>query len=263
MKIGYQALFDFKDAFEAIEFGIEHSFDCVELNQINPSFLPEKYSAVQRERLKNYLFPILIHAPESLSLFNTHRKVLDATLERIYEIIDFGREIDAKGITLHLGSTFTISVGGELIPIHNILQEYRDALQHSLIKLAEYSDKKIKLCIENTAGFRYDFSKEVLKNTLETHNLWLTWDIGHTHKIGKTLAQEDEKFFLNFIEKINEVHLHDNHGEWDEHNVIGTGTIDFKYYFELLKSIDPYFIIEVRPKERALESFEALKKFGS
>ncbi|MDI6840520.1 MAG: sugar phosphate isomerase/epimerase [bacterium] len=260
-RIGYQALFDFEDAFEAIEFGIKYGFTCVELNQTNPSFFPENYSAIQRKRIRDYEFPILLHAPEGLSLFNLHKKALNGTLKRLCEIINFGTDINAKTVTLHLGSTFLISVDGKMIYIHEIIpQQYETTLKYALIELAEYSKDRVPVCIENTAGFRYEISHKVLEELLDTQNLWLTWDIAHTNRIedkGKVL---EEKFFLKYLNKVKEVHLHDNHGGWDEHGIPGTGTVDFNHYFEILKEVNPYFIIEVRPKERAIKSLEAIKK---
>ncbi len=278
-KLGYQALFDFEDAFRAIEFGIEKGFQCVELNQTAPNFSPEKYSPIQRKRLKNYEFPILIHAPQNISLFNLSKKALDGTLEQIYEIIDFAQEISARTITLHLGSAFLISIGGKMLWTHHIMsQKFASTLEYALLKLIEYANQKVFLCIENTSGFRYEISQSIMTKLLSTQNVHLTWDIGHTHILKNKQSvsnannstkvyspassikrEEEEKFFLKFLNKVREVHLHDNNGIWDEHGIIGTGTIDFKHYFEMLKSIDPYFILEIRPKERALESLHILK----
>lgn len=254
-KLGCQVLFDFTDILEALEFCREKGFHCIEINQTNPAFFPEKYSTIQREKIKNSNFPILIHAPESLSLFNLHRKVLNEILGRIYEIIDFANEIGAKGITLHLGATFTISIDGKAVPIENILtKEYKNVLEYSLKKLIEYTKGKTRLCIENTSAFRYDISQEVLKKLLTEGNLWLTWDIGHTNRAG--CKNIDEKFFNKFIDKVNTTHIHDNHGMEDEHIVPGKGTIDFKYYFKILKPVKPYLILEVRPINKALEALE-------
>jgi sugar phosphate isomerase/epimerase len=259
-KLGFQALFDFEDAFHAVEFAIERGFKCVELNQTNPDFFPENYSQVQRKRLKDYLFPILIHAPEGLSLFNLNKKALDGAIERVCEIIDFAHEIGAKGITMHLGSTFTISTGGKMEWIHHILaQRYADSLDQSLKRIIEYADHRVDICIENTSGFRYEISYSILADLLSKTELCMTWDIGHTHELKGSEKAREEGFFIGFLNKVKEVHVHDNHGEWDEHNVPGTGTLDFKHYFEILTSADPYYIIEVRPADRAIKSLEALK----
>lgn len=276
-KIGFQALFDFKDALHAVEFAIENGFKCIELNQTDPAFFPEKYSQVERQRLKNYLFPLLIHAPEGLSLFNLHKKAMDGTLERIYEVIDFAYEINAKSVTLHLGYTFTISVGGKMVWAHHIMApQYAEALKQALLKIIEYADSvgAPPICIENTAGFRYELSHPILAEMLSRTNLCLTWDIGHTHGLKTkkqsstethhpsfyTTGKQEEEILLKFIHKVKAVHLHDNRGEWDEHNIPGTGTVDFKHYFKILDQVEPYYIIEVRPKERAIESLAAIKK---
>jgi len=83
--------------------------------------------------------------------------------------------------------------------------------------------------------------------------LYLTWDIGHSYE-----KKEHIDFFLNNLKYIKNSHIHDHNGKSD-HQVIGTGNIDFKYYFEILKDTDASFIIEVRPKEMALLSLENLK----
>jgi sugar phosphate isomerase/epimerase len=255
-KLGCQVLFDFTDIIDAVEFVREKGFRCIEINQTNPAFFPEKYSPNQRKKLKDSNFPILLHAPESLSLFNLHKNVLNEILERICEVIDFAGEIGAKGVTLHLGAAFTISIDGKAVPIQDILiSEYKDTLEYALKRLIEYAQGKVRLCIENTVAFRYDISQQVLKKLL-SENLWLTWDIGHTNKFENKIG--DEKFFNKFIDKVNTAHIHDNNGIEDEHKVPGKGIIDFEYYFKILKPIKPYLILEVRPIDRALEALESI-----
>ena len=132
--IGYQALFDVRDAFEAIEFGIEKGFSCVELNLTSPALCPENYSHEDRKKLRNYEFPILLHAPQGLSLFSLHQPVIDGTLNRLFEIIDFGEELNVKLITIHIGSTFHVSLDGKTPYIHEIFPDkYAECLKRSLV----------------------------------------------------------------------------------------------------------------------------------
>ncbi|MFA5032143.1 MAG: sugar phosphate isomerase/epimerase [bacterium] len=255
-KLGCQVLFDFTDIIDAVEFVREKGFKCVEINQTNPAFFPEKYSPQQRKKLKDSNFPILFHAPESLSLFNLHKNVLNEILARIYEVIDFAGEIGAKGVTLHLGTAFTISIDGKAVPIQGILtSEYKNTLEYALKQLIEYAKGKVKLCIENTVSFRYDISQQLLKELL-AENLWLTWDLGHTNRKGNKII--DEKFFGEFVNKVNTVHIHDNNGIEDEHKVPGTGILDFERYFKILKPVKPYLILEVRPINKAMEALESI-----
>ncbi|HID93087.1 MAG TPA: sugar phosphate isomerase/epimerase [bacterium (Candidatus Stahlbacteria)] len=261
--IGYQALFDVRDAFEAIEFGIEKGFSCVELNLTSPALCPENYSHEDRKKLRNYEFPILLHAPQGLSLFSLHQPVINGTLNRLFEIIDFGEELNVKLITIHIGSTFHVSLDGKTPYIHEILPDkYAEGLKRSLVRIAEYSKDKVPVAIENTGGFRYDLSHKVLDEVLTDKYLFLTWDIGHTNNLKARERETEEKFFLKFLNKVKNVHIHDNKGDWDEHAVIGSGTVDFQRYFKTFENIDVYFILETRPKEKALQSLEILRKMN-
>jgi sugar phosphate isomerase/epimerase len=61
------------------------------------------------------------------------------------------------------------------------------------------------------------------------------------------------------------VHLHDirqdEKGNKRSHRVIGSGDIDFTYYLDRLAEADVFdYCIEVRPREKARESLQALKK---
>lgn len=258
--IGYQALFDVSDAFEAIEFGIEKGFSCVELNLTSPALCPENYSHEERKKLRDYEFPILLHAPQGLPLFSLHQPVIDGTLTRLFEIIDFGKELNAKLITIHIEATFRVSLDGKIPYIHEILPDkYAESLKYSLERIAEYSKNRVPVAVENTGGFRYDLSHKVLDEILSNRYLFLTWDIGHTNNLDTVKREAEEAFFLKFLNKVRNVHLHDNKGNWDEHAVIGSGSVDFQKYFNIFENIDTYFIIEARPKERALQSLKVLR----
>lgn len=261
--VGYQAMFDVKDAFEAIEFGIEKGFSCVELNLTSPALCPENYSHEDRKKLRNYEFPILLYAPQGLSLFSLHQPVVEGTLSRLFEIIDFAAELNVKLITIHIGSTFHISLDGKTPYIHEILPDkHAEGLKISLLRIAGYSKDKIPVAIENTGGFRYNLSYKVLDEILADKYLFLTWDIGHTNNLKARKREAEENFFLKFLNKIKNLHIHDNKGNWDEHAILGSGTVDFRRYFKIFENMDVYFTLETRPKEKALQSLEILKKMN-
>lgn len=261
--VGYQAMFDFKNAFEAIEFGIERGFSCVELNLTSPALCPENYSPKDRKKLRNYEFPILLHAPQGLSLFSLHQPVIEGMLSRLFEIIDFATDLNTKLITIHIGSTFHVSLDGRTPYIHDILPDkYAEGLKRNLIRIAEYSKDKVPVAIENTGGFRYDLSHKVMNEILADKYLFLTWDIGHTNNLKAGEREVEEKLFLKFLNKVRNLHIHDNKGEWDEHAVLGTGTVDFQKYLKIFENMDVYFILETRPKEKAVQSLKFLKKMN-
>ena len=105
-------------------------------------------------------------------------------------------------------------------------------------------------------------SQKVLDEILTDKYLFLTWDIGHTNNLKAREREAEEKFFFKFLSKVKNVHIHDNKGDWDEHAVIGSGTVDFQKYFKIFENMDVYFTLEIRPKEKALQSLEILKEMS-
>lgn len=258
-RIGIQILFDSPTPEAALDYAITHGFAALELNMSSPVFFPENIDDNSRRVLSSSQIPILLHAPDGLSLFNLHRKSLNATVDRLCEVIELAHEVRARCVTIHLGTSYNISIGGKLVPIHEVFEgEYESALRHSLKRLSEFAKNKTFLCIENTSGSRYQLSQRVLLDSLNNGHLYLTWDIGHTNRL-KGIKRDDE---IGLMEKyshlIKNCHIHDNNGGWDEHNVIGEGNIDFPFYLSRLTNVDTYFIIEVRPVERAIESYKRL-----
>ncbi|MDO9575207.1 MAG: sugar phosphate isomerase/epimerase [bacterium] len=260
-RIGFQVLFDFKDPGEALDYAVEQGFSAIEFNMSSPAFFPENISEKTRRMLSISPIPVLLHAPDGLSLFNLHRKPLEGIVDRLCEVIDLADEIKARCVTIHLGSTFHISEGGQMKFMHKLFpKEYESALRYSLKRLSDYAKTKTFLCVENTSGFRYNLSHKVLKDFLSDEELYLTWDIGHTNRLKGEEREREERFMLEYAHLIKNCHIHDNSGGWDEHTVIGDGNIDFIHYLSKLEKLDTYFIIEVRPKERAVESYARLKK---
>lgn len=260
-RIGFQALFDFKDPVEAVNYAIKQGFSAIEFNMSSPVFFPENITEDSKRALSVSPIAVLLHAPDGLSLFNLHRKPLEGIIDRLCEVIDLADEIKARCVTIHLGSTFHISVGGQMKFMQDLFpQEYESVLRYSLKRLSDYAKTKTLLCIENTAGFRYALSHKVLRDFLSNGQLYLTWDIGHTNRLKGEERDREEGFILEYAHLIKNCHIHDNHGGWDEHTVIGDGNIDFIHYLSKLEKLDTYFIIEVRPKERAVESYARLKK---
>jgi sugar phosphate isomerase/epimerase len=260
-RIGFQVLFDFEDQKEAVNYAIRQGFSAIEFNMSSPAFFPENVSEGSRRALATSPIPVLLHAPDGLSLFNLHRKPLEGIIGRLCEVIDLSDEIRARCVTIHLGSTFHVSEGGQLKLMHELFpEEYESALRYSLTKLSEYAKTKTLLCVENTSGFRYSLSHTVMRDFLSDEQIYLTWDIGHTNMLEGREREKEERFMLEYSHLIKNCHVHDNNSGWDEHNIVGEGNIDFTHYLTILEKLDAYLIIEVRPKERAVESYRRLKR---
>lgn len=258
--IGYAASIGEENILDSLKFAVLNGFNAVEINMNMACFFPEKYSLEEINNIRDFKtkndIEITMHAPEDISLLQLHETVRKEGVNRLKEIIDFGNKIDASRITIHIGVTpyFTL-IDGKCYLDDIYYTEYKNILEDTLKDLADYCKNKIKLCIENSGKFPQKLIQETLNKILQNHNIFLTWDIGHSYKN----IYNELNFFKNNIQKVKTCHLHDVNDKGD-HQVIGEGNLDFLQYMNKIKDEDKVYIIEVRPRENAVKSFNNLKK---
>ncbi len=262
-KIGLQILFDFIDITDAIKFAKENSFDNLELNLNNINFYQQLNNPKERKRIRESAKAgnviLLFHSPEGLSFFVPDEKIRIATLDTLKRVIDWAKEIEVERVTIHLGTDLFFGTTGKRIPTYEVYPDYfKNSITEVLTNIKKIAKDKTYACIENVGGFRYPFVMEIIDKTLGD-NLALTMDIGHIHRFQGESREKEIKFFKDHIQYIKNCHVHDNNSEWDQHNIIGEGKIDFIPYFKMLAATDSYLIFEVRPKESAVE---CLKRFN-
>ncbi len=90
------------------------------------------------------------------------------------------------------------------------------------------SDIGVKIALENTRYIEFVY---FVYDRLKNENLGLCLDSGHFHYL-----QKDQIDFERFKDKIFAVHLHDNHGETDEHLLPYDGNLDFDIVLKGLKT---------------------------
>jgi len=261
-KFALQVLFDFNDIIPAIHFAFQNNFSALEINLNNFHFLSQIEKKEERKKILNISkeknIDLLFHAPEGISLFLINEEIRNFSLNFYKKIFDYLSEIEAKRMTIHLGSDFAFGISGEKLQTYQVYQkEYEDYFDNIFFEIKDYIKKNRNLffCVENVGGFRYPFILNLLEKYLGD-NFALTLDTGHINRLEKEKRTIEINFFERNRNFIKTCHLHDNDGSWDQHNIIGKGNIDFLYYFRLLKDNDCYFIFEVRPKESAVISYE-------
>lgn len=259
-RIGYAAAMGEKDIPSAIDFAAEHGMNAVEINMNMPCFFPESYSKEARNEIRLYKrekdVALTLHAPEDISLLQLHEEVREAGIKRLKEIIDFGCDIGAARMTIHVGTSvyFTMTEGKCYLE-ELYYQDFKRILKNSLIGLGDYCGDRMKLCVENSGRFPKALVQEVLEELLEKENVYLTWDIGHSY----TNLYGELEFFQRHLHRVKTCHLHDV-TEVSDHQVIGEGKVDFLGHIEKMGQEDMIYIIEVRPKEKAVAAFKNLKK---
>lgn len=197
---------------------------------------------------------VSVHAPIcDLNIAALSDRLMDASIRLTCEVIASSAEIDAVTVTIHPGLS-SMSVNGT-----EDMAMRRAKLAMKAIESAgeEYG---VRLAIENMPGFPFFLGKtaEALADIVSGTDLGICFDIGHAHTMGQIEAMVE-----TFGDRIVNVHIHDNHGQKDEHLTIGDGDIDFPGVLRLLHGYRGNFIIESKNLESAVESQSRLKSLLS
>ena len=263
-RISYHAVYD-ASILDALEYAHENGFSGVQLAVESPhmsfeSLSGETISEIAAYAGSNNLY-ITIHAPDdTASLFQPSRFLREGILNYYHALFDFAARIKARLVTIHIGqiSAFPTDTIRELTVPEEDQAIYRNIATQNLDNLLEYVAGRFTICVENYALDQ--FSLFLLRSYLENNRIALCWDITKSWN-----NQILERFLLSNIDRVKQVHLHDirqdEKGNKRSHRVIGSGDIDFTYYLDRLAEADVFdYCIEVRPREKARESLQALKK---
>lgn len=191
--------------------------------------------------------------PISLCDFE-HSRRLDA-VDEVKHVLEIAERIPFQFLVQHLGAS---REGTD--------PRRQDAAMNSLEHLCVFAKQRgVTIALENTPG---DFSSpaHLRQFIVDTHlrDLRLCFDTGHAH-----LEEGVGAGFDAMRDFVATTHIHDNHGERDEHLFPYSGTIDWGAALRALRSAneDLPLVLEVReqaadsqPLERATAAFVRLER---
>ena len=262
-RVSYHAVYD-DSILSALQFAHGNGFSGLQVADECPHLSFERLTTQDREAIKVFIAQtgtnLSLHAPDqAVSLFVTSPLLLQG-IERYYEaLVGFAAELGVHVLTVHLGSPVMFRT--DTIPEEPFPRQdqaiYGEYLRSGLEYLTSLTDGSLALCVEN---YRMDLATlELLEPYLIDGRLYLCWDIAK--------SRDDpamEEYFWRHLGAVKQVHFHDY---WDakgtrrSHRAIGSGLVDFSRYLPRLEEADiPDFCIEVRPREKALESLCSLKR---
>lgn len=117
----------------------------------------------------------------------------------------------------------------------------------------------IKIGVENMVNLPHVFGKQAgeiigMIESLERENAGLVLDVGHANT-------NDNVFeFLENMDRVIHVHLHDNNGKSDEHLELGKGTVNWKEVIPKFKRYKGRLVTEARTVEEGAASLRYLNK---
>jgi sugar phosphate isomerase/epimerase len=233
--------------FEAVEiFGTRGHFDYTTKQEVQAMA-----SALSQHRLAL----ASLHAPTSrdlsatreggapLSITEVERVRRIEAMDELKRVIDVAEDLPYSRLILHMGG-----------PRETADPRKRDAAFSSLEHLVLHARHRgVTIAVENTTSEMGDptYLRTFVDETRLT-GLRFNFDIGHAHLADGPEAERIEKAFAPIGELAVSVHIHDNHGEKDEHLPPYTGSIDWESTVKTLKTAaEPDLALTLELKEKA------------
>lgn len=162
-----------------------------------------------------------------LSICEIERVRRVEAMDELKRVIDVADDLPYARLVLHMGGSRETADPRK-----------RDAAFSSLEHLVLHARHAgVTICVENTQSEMGspDYLRAFVDETRLT-GLRFNFDIGHAHLAEFPEEERLEKSFSPLKELVSSVHLHDNHGEKDEHLPPYDGSIHWPDAIELLKS---------------------------
>ncbi|MDD2365747.1 MAG: sugar phosphate isomerase/epimerase [Desulfuromonadaceae bacterium] len=207
-------------------------------NRINPEvfFSAEALDHLVQEELSSLADALhqagletTIHAPFlDLNPGAVDSSIRSASRHRIEQVMGAAKILRPRVIVVHPGYDDLHYGDNRLVWLKNSIDFWRGFVESA-------SEIGTILAVENI------FEKEpstikALLDAIDSPCLRHCFDIGHWNMFSTVTIEE---WFAELGGYIVESHIHDNHGQSDEHLPVGEGDIDFNRYFPLLTATAP------------------------
>lgn len=244
--------------FEEIKLIRKLGFDYVELGIEQPESSPQIIIRNKKKILElvgAFNSPTLAHTAWWIDFGSGYDDVNKVWLSEAKKCIDAAKTLSIKKINFHF-----YSVGFAYKPYH---RELLENIVKNLKHVVNYANSRnMIVMLENTPNKRSLIGLKDYKFVIDNvPKLTAHLDVGHAFiENGMKGVKE---YLFTFRDKLEHIHIHDNHGEGDEHLPLGKGEIDFEQVAKWLEQInyDKTMTFEVfTSKEDAKESMLKFKK---
>src|SRR4030042_6312488 len=213
-----------KLGFDYVEIGIEWP-------ESMPNILMKKKEKILKLLKKWDIFAIG-HTAWWINFGSQYESVRKAWIFEAKNKIDVAKTLRMKQINFHFFSD-ELNLG--------IDKNYKRAVLFTMIKslkeIVTYaSSKNIEVILENVPRKRRIIGINEFK--FVQHNVpGLGMHLDVPHAFIENGMKGIREYISTFSKDIKHIHMHDNHGEWDEHLPIGMGKINFAEVVKMLKAI--------------------------
>jgi sugar phosphate isomerase/epimerase len=210
------------------------------------------YHELEDDLLDSYQINLTVHSPLSdINLASHNQSIRDSSIEEVKKSMDRAVQWNADLVVVHPGS---MPIMGRKIE-EKIFRYNRESLN----ECADYArDIGVYMCVENMPVIESLLYQDLdeLNSLLEELDVYMTLDVGHAHNSGFLPSQ------MFSYPRIKHVHLSDNDGTFDQHNALGTGSIDFDLIFKYIEKskYDGVLVVEVKDPQDVITSLDFITK---
>jgi len=197
---------------------------------------------------------VTVHAPYGdLNLATLNDPIWRESIRQICVCIEHASRLTDR-VTIHPGY---LSPVGKLMP-QKIWDLQKEALRQIGKTAAEHG---VLACLENMIAakeFLCRMPGELIGMAEGIEGIGMTFDFGHANTVGRV------EEFLPFVGRADHIHVHDNHGQYDEHLPLWEGTIDWeKVGRKIAQDYAGVVVIEGRSSDEAKRSLAVFRRYFS
>jgi len=227
---------------------VQPDFEAWEIVAEGRHYLPDIAKGLE-EHLASHDLVCSVHAPLSdVNIGSLNPRLREVALREVMVTIEQAGALGLNPVTVHPG--FYSPIGH--LDKAGVRRKTKEGL-HAIDKVAK--DCGVKVALENMPAMPITMATDPqgLLELLGGTELGICFDIGHAN----TTRNIDD--YLALTPQFHNVHFHDNHGQYDQHLVIGEGTVPFASALAKMDGYKGRFVIEARGMEGALTSRDRLK----
>lgn len=209
-----------------------------------PRELVERYKENIRRIREELQAGLSVHAPIiDINLGSINPKIRALSMQEVKESLEFAREVGATAVVVHAAPGLLAMPEGkwsretQTPQMRGGLAEQEELTVEAIKDLADFAPDLL-ICLENLVFpheiYRSPQELQELVRKVNRSNVGITLDVGHA-----VIAGHDPLDFVRLLfDDLFHIHLHDNHGETDEHLPLGQGTIDYVGIVQTLKQLN-------------------------
>jgi len=191
-----------------------------------------------------------VHAPLSdVNIGSVHEPMRIAAVNEIKQAIMMCRQLEIPLVTIHPGFVQGIAFLNKAKALEKTKKSVKEIAAYAM-------DQSVTVVVENLpANINATCTQaDELLEAIDGSGLGICFDMGHAN----TAGQIDE--MLRLVDRFKNVHLHNNDGQWDQHNKVDDGSADLSKVVSVLKkSYRGNIIIESTDLESGTQSKRVLE----